>query len=137
MHDVITHRQFFGDKERSFTLTLPMVRELERVTGRGIGGLVKSVFARDFNSIEIFEVIRLALIGAGEAPEEADALIKAYAHPRPLAESYNVALSILEALMMGAAEQAKTPVQHSSLASVQHSSLDGDDDAASPGLENF
>lgn len=104
MLDAISHRQFYGDKERTFCLSLPMVRELERVTGRGIGGLTKSMFAREFNSIEVFEVIRLALIGGGEEPEAARGLIEAYAHPRPIGESYALCLDVLDALMSGAAK---------------------------------
>jgi hypothetical protein len=45
-----------------------MVRELENVTGTGIGALYRRVVAHDFNLAAITETIRLALIGGGAAP---------------------------------------------------------------------
>lgn len=96
-----SHRQFFGDRERTFALPPEMVMELERIAGRGVGGLCRALFAGDFHHREIIETIRLGLIGGGTDPEEAAALVAAYAAPRPLVEIFPLALTILEVLWFG------------------------------------
>ena len=101
MREAPVHRQFFGDAERDFRLTPEMIQELERITGRGIGGLCRSIFASDFRHVEVLQTIRLALIGGGTDPEEAASLIAAYATPRPVMEPYALAVAILEVTMFG------------------------------------
>jgi len=101
MNNAPSHRAFFGDAEREFQLTPELITELERKTGAGIGGLCKRLFANDFHYGEVLEVIRLALIGGGEKPETAAALVSAYGAHRPLIETYPLALSILETLWFG------------------------------------
>lgn len=96
-----THRQFFGDGERTFSLTPVLIVELERKTGAGIGGLCRRLFAGDFRHADLTETIRLALIGGGEAPEDAAALVATYAAHRPLAETYPLAVAILETVWFG------------------------------------
>lgn len=100
-----THRAFFGDAERAFALTPPLVLELERTTGAGVGALCQRVFAGAFHAADLAESIRLALIGAGETPERAKELIDTYVAGRPLAETFPLAISILEALWFGAKPQ--------------------------------
>jgi hypothetical protein len=101
-----THHAFFGDAARPFKLTAEMIIELERKTGAGIGGLCKRMFNGEFGYVEITETIRLALIGAGTPPEEAEALIAAYARNRPIAETYPLAVAILEVLWFGRTQEA-------------------------------
>jgi hypothetical protein len=98
------HRQFFGDAERDFRLTPELMLELERKTRSGIGGLCKRLFAGDFAYGELIEIIRLALIGGGEKPKTAAALIDAYAAKRPLAETYPLAVAVLETAFFGTAK---------------------------------
>jgi hypothetical protein len=98
---VTAHVQFFGDAEHTFKLTVPMILELERLTGAGIGGLCARMFAGDFRHQEIAETTRLGLIGAGTSPEQAAALVAAYVVDRPLNETFPVAVSILTALWGG------------------------------------
>jgi hypothetical protein len=107
MSDVTGIEQFYGDGLRRFVLTPALVMELERRTGSAIGLLMKRVVASEFHVVEIMETIRLGLIGGGEAPETADALMRAYAHPRPLVESYLLAVNILDALMVGEAPEVQ------------------------------
>jgi len=95
------HRDFLGDAERAFRLTPELIPELERLTGAGIGSLCRRVFAGEFRFVDVTETIRLGLIGGGEKPEEAAALVKAYVAPRPLDESYPTAVAVLEALWFG------------------------------------
>lgn len=107
MSDAPSHRTFFGDKERTFALPAPMIAELERVTGRGIGGLCRDLFAGNFRHAEVLETIRLAMIGGGEKPDDAAGLIAAYATGRPLDQIYPLAVSILETAWFGAAPATK------------------------------
>lgn len=107
MTEAMTHRAFFGDGERAFHITPPLVVELERKTGVGIGGLCRRLFAGDFRHADVTETIRLALVGGGTEPKEADALVAAYAVSRPLSETYPLAVSILETLWFGAAKKGQ------------------------------
>lgn len=98
-----SHRAFFGDAERTFTLTPELIIELERKTGAGIGALCSRLFARQFRHADITETIRLALIGGGTDPKEAAVLVAAYAG-KPLLEPYALAVAILDALWNGNAK---------------------------------
>jgi hypothetical protein len=97
----MTHRVFFGDREREFRLGPKLIPELERLTGVGIGTLCKRLFAGDFSHADIIETIRLGLIGGGADPFDASTLVKVYASDAPLSASYPLAVSILEALWFG------------------------------------
>lgn len=101
MTEALTHRAFFGDAEHSFALTPWAVEELERIAGTGIGVLCLRVPHGDFRMVEIVETIRLALIGGGMTPESAAQLVETYAKPRPLAETYDLAVCILFRLWNG------------------------------------
>ena len=101
MIDQITHRAFFGDQERPFALTDPMLQELEATTGQGVGALYASMVAMSYSVAVLPEIIRLALIGAGAAPQEAKRLVDAYAVNRPLSEIFPVAFEVLEARWNG------------------------------------
>lgn len=101
MPEAPSFRAFFGDQDRTFRLTPDMIVELERKTGRGIGGMCRDLFAGDFRHAEVLETIRLALIGGGETPQVAASLVATYAAPRPVMEPYGLAVSILETAMLG------------------------------------
>jgi hypothetical protein len=100
------HVAFFGDAKRTFKITPELITELERKTGCGIGGLCRRLFAGEFGHADLIETIRLALIGGGEKPETAAALVATYAADRPLSETYPLAVSILEALWFGHAKDS-------------------------------
>lgn len=102
-------KAFFGDLKRSFKLTAPMIIELERVTGAGIGGLAKRLIANEWKLFEVSEIIRLAMIGGGETPENASALIAAYVTSQPLGASQALALTIIEAAFFGADPELGQP----------------------------
>jgi hypothetical protein len=97
-----SHHQFFGDQERAFALRPELIAELERKTGSGIGGLTRRLCAGDFRHAELLETIRLGLIGGGADPEEAAALVRAYAEQKPVMDLYALALPIIEITMFGA-----------------------------------
>jgi hypothetical protein len=98
-------RTFYGDAEYDFDLLEPeLINELERKTGTGIGALFQRVISGQFHLAEISETIRLALIGGGNAPQEADALVKAYLTNPSLAPSHALAVAILDRLYSGPTE---------------------------------
>jgi hypothetical protein len=96
-----TTRLFVGDAEHDLALTPPMILELERLTGRGIGGTFKRLVASEFSFAEVTEVIRLGLVGGGMEPKRAAEIVETYVKPRPLAETFPTALSIMEAAWFG------------------------------------
>lgn len=102
----ITLRAFFGDGERAFCLTDPMLAELERIAGQGIGAVYYSLANMTYPARILPEIIRLGLIGAGTNPEEAARLIGTYATNRPLAEVFPLAFEVLEARWTGTKEES-------------------------------
>lgn len=97
----MNHTAFFGDAVYTFALTDTMIEELQHKTGIGIGALYQRVVASQFRVADIVEIIRCGLIGGGTAPEAADRLVSAYAKDRPFAESFPLALDILDARWSG------------------------------------
>ncbi|OQM74717.1 gene transfer agent family protein [Manganibacter manganicus] len=102
------HTAFFGDGEKIFDLTPEIIIELDRKTGIGFGAFYQRFMAGQFHFIDIIEVLRLGLIGGGMAPAEALALVDAYAKPRPILETFPLALDILEAKWSGRVEPDTT-----------------------------
>ncbi len=100
---MITHTGFFGDSDHAFTLTDDMIAELERLTQVGIGVFYTRAVAMQFAVSDIAQTIRLGLIGGGMAPQQAAQLVEAYATNRPLAETFPLALDILDARWNGVA----------------------------------
>lgn len=100
----MNHVAFFGDGEKTFALTPELILELERKTGAAIGALYARFMSAQFHFADIIEIIRLGLIGGGTQPAEAQALIDAYAKPRPIMETYPLAFDILEARWSGSTD---------------------------------
>lgn len=97
----ITHTGFFGDRERRFCLTDPMLAELERITGLGVGALYFQFVNLAYPANVLTDVIRLGLIGGGADPEEAKRLCETYAANRPLSEVFPLAFDVMEARWSG------------------------------------
>lgn len=108
MPEAPTHTCFFGDRDRAFALPPAMIAELERLTGAGIGGLCRRLFAGEFHHAHVVETIRLGLIGGGEMPQRAAELVATYAATRPLAETYPLAVAILETAWFGSSQDEPT-----------------------------
>lgn len=109
MNEQITYTGFFGDRDHAFCLTDPMLAELERITGLGVGALYFQFVNGAYPANLLTEVIRLGLIGGGTDPEDAKRLCDAYATNRPLAETFPLAFDIMQARWLGAgAEDEET-----------------------------
>lgn len=108
------HTAFFGDGKKTFALTTPMIQELERKTGHGIGAIFRRIQHHQFSLQDISEVIRLGLIGGGTKPVIADALVKTYVDGQPLVESMEVALDVIAARFLGSAitDNAQDDIGH-------------------------
>jgi hypothetical protein len=78
-----------------------MLIEIERLTGQGIGAIYQRAVAMAFSASDLVEIIRLGLIGGGMAPQQAMQITDTYARNRPLAETYPLALDILDARWNG------------------------------------
>jgi hypothetical protein len=103
MNRAPTHRAFFGDAEHDFALTAPLILELERKTSTGIYALGNRVFAGHCSLADVTETIRLAMIGGGTDPEEAQALVSTYTTARPIIHAYMLAVEILTLTLNGPA----------------------------------
>lgn len=103
------HTAFFGDGVKTFALPTEQILELERKIGAGVGAVYARVMTAQFQFDDIMEVIRLGLIGGGTSPQEAQALVDAYARPTPVIESFQLAADILEARWSGAVEPIAPP----------------------------
>lgn len=79
----VSHRAFFGDGEHVFTLTDPMVQELERLAGSGVGSLFIRLVGNQFHLGDLLAIIRLGLIGGGMDPQRAQELVTTYAVNAP------------------------------------------------------
>lgn len=101
MNDLICHRAFFGDGEYTFCLTDPMLAELEKITGLGVGALYFQMLNLAYPAEYLREIIRLGLIGGGMNPEQAKRLCDAYGVNRPLAEVLGLAFEIIAARWTG------------------------------------
>lgn len=97
------HVAYFGDGEKTFALTMPMIAELERKAGVGIGALYQRLMSAQFFIADLIEVIRLGLIGAGTPPADAQRLVDTYATDRPIMEIVPLALDIIETRWSGEA----------------------------------
>ena len=110
---------FFGERQERFCITPQLIPELERVTSAGIGTLFKRLAANDFRAADINQTIRLGLIGGGATPDFAARLCAVYADPRPIAETYPLALAILERLWFGG------PVTDALVAEIKRAAANG------------
>lgn len=97
---------FIGDAERTLCLTPPMIVELERITGMGIGAIFARAADLAFSHRELTETVRLALIGGGMSDKAAADLVAAYITPRPIHEVRPVAWATLRALWFGPVAEA-------------------------------
>lgn len=95
-------RLFFGDGEHDFRIKFEQLEEHYEKLGKGPMRVLMGFESGDWTAEEVFQTIRLGLIGGGKTPSEAFGLAMRYCAGRPIAESAPVALSVLSAALMGA-----------------------------------
>lgn len=97
----------FGDGEYPFLLRIGEIDELQRLTGTGMGDIVARLMKGAWYYRDIYDTIRLGLIGAGCAPMRAKQLVDLYVEGRPVADMQDesspltVAMQIVEAFCFG------------------------------------
>jgi hypothetical protein len=102
------YRGVFGGRQRRFCLRVGEIGELEELCSAGVGAIWRRLATLDFKHADIRETIRLGLIGGEETtPSSAAALVSRYVDERPIAETLDLAIAILGALMRGAADASK------------------------------
>ena len=95
-------RKFFAGRERNFQLRLGEIQELERNCGAGIGEIMARLATHRFGVNDIWEPVRLGLIGAGANAVEADATVMTYHPPHyPIAEFLALAVEIVQGAVNG------------------------------------
>lgn len=92
------HTQFFGDTEHNFLLRIKEIDELQRLTGAGIGDIAMRVMDRRPYYRDVYDLIRLALIGGGKPAAEAQRIVDMYVDGRPLASIGDDASPMLTAM---------------------------------------
>ena len=75
----------WGDGEYSFRLKIKEIKELQATTGEGVGNIARRVMSGWPNYLDLYETIRLALIGGGTPPVKAKQLVDMYVDDMPLA----------------------------------------------------
>jgi hypothetical protein len=97
------------DVERPFKLTPHAIAELEKITGSGIGGIVRRVVdEHEFRHAELIEIARLALIGGGTADADAAQLVAEHVTGGPIAKARLLAVGVLRAAYFGEADKDST-----------------------------
>lgn len=98
----VIHADIGDGQRRRFFLGADELRQIKRECGRGWYSLFTN-FDKDAEPDEVAQVLRLALIGGGEAPKEAQSIASYYAAPpRPLRDAYFLAYRCLNACWAGA-----------------------------------
>lgn len=97
----------WADGAHTFRLAIGQLRELQDKTGCGPMELFKRLGAGTWRVDDVYETIRIGLIGGGKKPPEALALGQRYVLERPLVESVQVAQAVLMVTLYGNMEDDK------------------------------
>ncbi|PZX19820.1 tail tube GTA-gp10-like protein [Palleronia aestuarii] len=99
----------WAGKDRLFRLTFGGVLDLEEACGKdAIGAIFLRVTTGTFRVTDVYQVIRMALIGGGENRVEAKRLMETHFDAYPYTDNAALAGEILMALMTGIEDVAKT-----------------------------
>lgn len=91
----------WGDGEHTFRLPIEQLEEHGEKLNRGPLAVLRRLDSGDWEPREIYETVRLGLIGGGMAPVAALGLARRYCLDRPLTESLPVATAVLGAALFG------------------------------------
>lgn len=92
--------QDWADGTYRFALPIAQLRELQERTGVGPLALYNRILSGEWRVDDMAEVVRLGLIGGGMKPVDAMGKVRAYVEPRPLMESVDPALRVLERALL-------------------------------------
>lgn len=99
--------RYFGDGEKVFALTPPLIRELEAKMSCGIGEIARRILNNSYRFDDVCHTLRLGLIGGGLAPEEADRLVNHYSLAHGVLTCQLIAVDLIEALFAGTLDNAE------------------------------
>jgi hypothetical protein len=91
----------WADGEHEFCLPLGQLRDLQKACDAGPRVIFDRLASGRWLVDDIYETIRLGLIGGGMAPLRALGLVNKYVAKRPLIENVGAAMQILEAELVG------------------------------------
>lgn len=97
----------WGDGDHPFRLGIGQLRELQDKTNCGPLELLKRLGTGTWRVDDLYETLRIGLIGGGKKPTEALALVQRYVLERPLAESVPPAQAVLMVCLYGDLEDTK------------------------------
>lgn len=89
----------FGDGEHAFKLMVQGILEIEEKCDAPFASIFARVSAGAYKFADVYETLRLGLIGGGKSPVEAKKIVDRYTVP--LAESSAIARVVLAAVMFG------------------------------------
>lgn len=104
-----TIRLPFADGDYDFALPYDRVNEYEEKHGSLYVSLHRLLQFRDLPRLQLRELVRLALIGAGMSPMDALVRVKRYVDDRPSMENVELAGQIMEAALFGSPEWQLSP----------------------------
>lgn len=94
-----------GDGQHIFRLGIGELRELQELCDAGPREIATRLAGGRERVNDIFETLRLGLIGGGMTPAKAKSMVKRYGEDRPLQESIPYAQAVILAAIVGASEE--------------------------------
>lgn len=96
----------WADSDHTFRLAWGAWAEIQEKCNCGPAELLDRILSRRWRANDLFEVIRLGLIGGGMPATEALIKARRYVQDRPLLESVPVAIQIVTAALLGPQDDA-------------------------------
>ncbi|WP_413709376.1 gene transfer agent family protein [Rhizobium sp. Rhizsp82] len=96
--------RIFGDGKYKFHIGYDEAVEWERKRRKGLYPTMVALLAGDWQVADVTEVVRVAMIGGGSDPVEAFEISDRYVRQRPLIESMQLAIDVLELAYFGTSE---------------------------------
>jgi len=94
----------WGEGPTRFALRIGGLRDLEAKRKAGAIEILRRFESETWYVDDIYETLRLGLIGGGKIPTDAYRLVEAYVSARPLAENFHAAYAVLASALNGAPE---------------------------------
>ncbi len=92
----------FGDGEQTFRLDYKLASAWEKENGSLMANFRYMLSSKSLTLSDARSIIHMGLVGAGQTPSAATAVVTKWVEDRPLGESLPTVLAILEAFLFGA-----------------------------------